>query len=310
MITTNNHNHMEEALMASQQPPASIRRGQSPAQASDPARRKVYKGQRGWDYRKLDFSAIDHPAVAQDELLFYLLMCGSFVEIMSDLYTSNLVRYYEGEADLLQWLQQTWEPEEIQHGQALRAYVQAVWPQVDWQQAFDGFCAEYAPLCNDANLEPSKALEMAARCIVETGTSSFYRALFNYATEPVLCQLLANIKADEVRHFKYFYSFFQRFNQREGNSPRRVAAVLWRRIREIRNEDTKLAYKYAYRARCGHDMSPGDFERFHAQMRRWAKQHYPYRMAFEMATQPLPLPQGLKRLMTRPAVALLRAAAL
>lgn len=295
--------------MATQQPLLGSGHPSAAPPGNQAARRKVYKGQRGWDYRKLDFAAIDRSAVAHDELLFYLLMCGSFVEIMSDLYTSNLVRYYEGETELLQWLEQTWEPEEVQHGQALRAYVQAVWSQVDWQQVFAGFRAEYAPLCNDANLEPSKALEMAARCIVETCTSSFYRALFNYATEPVLCQLLANIKADEVRHFKYFYAFFQRFNQREGNSSRRVAAVLWRRIREVRNEDTRLAYKHAYRARYGHDMPPGDFERFYGEVRRWARQYYPYRMAFEMATQPLPLPQGLKRWLTRPAVALLRATA-
>ena len=296
--------------MSTHQPLASPA-GPSPVSpASQAARRKAYKGQRGWDYRKLDFAAIDRCVVADDELLFYLLMCGSFVEIMSDLYTANLVRYYQGEEEVQHWLEQTWEPEEIQHGLALRAYVEAVWPEVDWQQAFDGFRMEYAPLCNDENLEPSKALEMAARCIVETGTSSFYRALYNYATEPVLCQLLANIKADEVRHFKYFYTFFQRFNKQEGNPPRRVAAALWRRIREIHSEDIRLAYKHAYRSRNGQDMPPGHFERFYAQVRRWAKQHYPYRMAFEMATQPLPLPQNIKRWMARPAMALLKATAL
>lgn len=292
--------------MDTQQPHASSEGMPTTPLTSQAARRKVYKGQRGWDYRKLDFDAIDRSAVVGDELLFYLLMCGSFVEIMADLYTSNLVRYYEGEEELQRWLEQTWEREEVQHGQALRAYVAAVWPQVDWQQAFDGFRVEYAPLCNGENLEPSKALEMAARCIVETGTSSFYRALYNYATEPVLCQLLANIKADEVRHFKYFYTFFRRFNQQEGNPPHRVAAALWRRIREMRSEDIRLAYKHAYRGRHGQGMPPGHFERFYAQVRRWAKQHYPYRMAFEMATQPLPLPQSMKRWMARPAMALLK----
>ena len=75
-----------------------------------------------------------------------------------------------------------------------------MWPEFSWERAFGGFYSEYAAACTQEELEPSRALEMAARCVVETGTSTLYQTLNTYATEPVLKQITAHLKSDEVRH--------------------------------------------------------------------------------------------------------------
>jgi hypothetical protein len=43
---------------------------------------------------------------------------------------------------------------------------------------------------------------VAARCVVETGTATFYRMLSELSREPVLKHLAAEISADELRHYK------------------------------------------------------------------------------------------------------------
>jgi hypothetical protein len=81
-----------------------------------------------------------------------------------------------------------------------------------------------------------------ARCIVETGTSSFYTALADAAEEPVLRFIARKIAADELRHYKLFYDGAKRYQQTEGIS-------LWARLkvafgRIVESEDDELAYAY------------------------------------------------------------------
>src|SRR5262245_45826307 len=97
-----------------------------------------------WRLEEIDLSAIEQERVRDDETLFFLLATSSFVEIASGLYTRNLSEYYAGDQSILGWLNGNWEQEEIQHGRALRAYVQAVWPEFDWETANRRFYAEYS----------------------------------------------------------------------------------------------------------------------------------------------------------------------
>ncbi len=49
------------------------------------------------------------------------------------------------------------------------------------------------------------------RCIVETGTSSFYMALAEVSDEPVLKEICKRLAADELRHYRLFYTHLQRY---------------------------------------------------------------------------------------------------
>jgi hypothetical protein len=202
-----------------------------------------------WKIEDLDFSRIARAEVRKDENLFYLVACASFIESGSDLYTQNLVDFFRGDDEVTAWLTHHWEAEELQHGKALRAYVSHVWPEFDWETAYRGFLEEYATYCKVELLSPTRGLELAARCVVETGTASYYRALARATTEPVLRDLASRIAADEVSHYKHFYRFFRRYRQEEKLGRLRVLGIIGRRTLELKSEDADCAVRHVVRVR-------------------------------------------------------------
>ena len=253
------------------------------------------RGRRAWKMEDIDFGAIRKNEVQGNEQLFYLLASSSFVEILSELYTSNLIEHYRGNGEAERWLRETWVREEVQHGQALKRYVQTVWPEFDWEGSYSGFAEEYAGLCSLDNLEASRALEMAARCVVETGTSTLYRCLHDAVEEPVLKQILANIKADEVRHYAMFRRLFMEHNRTEGKGALAVLLTIAKRALEIRGEDGYIAFKHAYSGRSvNRGQLDQEWRRFRLGLKSLMTAHYPFDMAVEMLLSPVPLARTLK----------------
>lgn len=259
-----------------------------------------------WSLDDIDFNAVDQDRVKDNVTLLYLIASASFVEITSDLYTRNLVEYFAGDDEIQGWLQSRWEHEEVQHGHALRRYVQAAWPTFDWDNAFAAFYAEYSPLCKTELLGPTQALELAARCVVETGTASYYTMIQRASPEPVLNDLAGRIRADEVRHYKYFYHYFLRYAETESIPRRRILRTITARLREVDDEDAYLAIKYVATASNGTThFERGDYLAARRMLFKLARPHYPYRMAVKMFLKPL----GLNRHVRRVAVPVLSAGA-
>lgn len=262
---------------------------------------------RRWRLADIDFQAVDPALVHDDELLFYMIASASFVEILSGLYSRNLIEHFQDNADIVQWLEHRWQHEEVQHGRALKAYVQTVWPEFDWEGTYQTFLAEYSVLCTAPQLEASPALEMVARCVVETGTATMYRALHDYVREPVLRQLFAHIKADEANHYRYFRDFFDACNLHERRGAWSVLGAVRRRIAEVRAEDSYIAFKHVFGGRHpGRTCQHSDWQRYMAMVKQHARHYYPYPMAIRMLSKPVPLAAPLKRLLESPLVALAR----
>jgi len=141
-----------------------------------------------------------------------------------------------------------WGTEEVQHGAALGKWAVLADPAWDFEAAFARYRAGYKlPLDADASIRGSRTGELIARCMVETGTSSYYTALADATDEPSLRQVCKLIAADEYRHFKLFYDHMRRYLAREdlGLLTRlRIAAA---RINET--EDDELAYAF----HCGNE---------------------------------------------------------
>jgi hypothetical protein len=253
-----------------------------------------------WLIDEIPFQDLDHDAVQDDRQLFYGLAAASFVEVTSDLYTANLVAFYQGDDEVTNWLSQCWEPEELQHGATLKRYVATAWPEFDWNTAYRGFLAEYSRYCAVAS---NQTLELAARCVVETGTATAYRALSEMTAEPVLKRIATNIAADEVRHYKYFYRFFQRYHKCERASRLAIGRTLWKRMIEVDVEDAFLAFKHVYLAsNPGIEFQLGDYNVFRAHVRRVGRQYYPYNMAVRMMLKPLELRSPVVRVIVPPIV--------
>lgn len=241
-----------------------------------------------WDYRDLPYERINTESMAGEEAMLYFLATASFVEITTDIYTRNLIEYFAGDEEVEQWLADGWEPEEMQHGHALKRYVQTAWPDFDWEAAYDAFIAEYRECCQAEFLGPTPALEMARRCVVETGTCSYYTMIRNLSPCPVLRELSGNIRTDEAGHYKHFHDYFKRYRQAEKPSRTAITKALWGRIREIDGEDAYLAYKYVWKARHPDEAFKRKYYReFTRLMRELAVKQYPFRMAAHMMTQPL-----------------------
>jgi hypothetical protein len=257
-----------------------------------------YPGDASWSIDGMPYHALERERVKDNALLLYIVASASFVEITSDVYTRNLSDFFRVDADVVEWLERSWESEELQHGRALRHYVETAWPDFDWDGAYRNFLAEFMRFCSVGQLAETRALEMAARCVVETGTAAFYRALAEMSPEPVLSKIAAAISIDEVRHYKHFYRFFLRYREREQPSRLAVARTLWARIGEVDAEDAFYAFKHVYLARNPDaEFHADDYATFRAQLRPLAVRHFPHRMASKMLLKPLGLGALAGRLM-------------
>ena len=244
-----------------------------------------------WNYKKdIDYHSVKKESVRDNELLFYMVCIASFIEITSETYANNLSDYYKNNTDIVNWLKNEWEKEEVQHGNSLKKYVNEVWNDFDWEKGYQRFLELYLPLCKPEALQPSKGLEMVARMIVETGTSTFYRAIENYASvlnEPVLQKLAHNIYKDEVHHYSYFDKFYNFFNKEEKLSRKKVLQVITKRLKEVNSEDVEMAFRAIYETKHSGNFEKQAYDGFLKNVNSMASQNYPYNMAIKMMIHPL-----------------------
>lgn len=263
-------------------------------------------GRTHWKLSDVDLSRADlrHH---DDSALFYMLAGASFVESGSAIYLHNLLGYYGDDAQIGHWLRNQWEPEELQHGAALRAYLAVVWPEFDWAKAYGAFVAEYSLAAAPDAFEATARLELAARCMIETGTATLYRMLHRYASEPVLREVLGHILEDEVRHYRHFLRFFRDRQTHEGGGRLEVIGAIVRRVRESRTDDAWIAFRHAFELRNpGRPCRRGDFNAWQSAVHAIMRRTFPFRMAAQMLLAPLALPVYARPLARRAAEAGLR----
>ncbi len=141
-----------------------------------------------------------------------------------------------------------WAVEEVQHGDALGRWAMLADPGWNFEASFQRYRDGYKlPLDADASVRGSRTGELIARCMVETGTSSYYTALAEATGEPVLQQVCKLIAADEYRHFKLFYDHMRRYLAREQLGILNRLRIAAGRITET--EDDELAFAY----HCGNE---------------------------------------------------------
>jgi rubrerythrin len=261
---------------------------------------------RHWSLDDIPWHEMRRDAVAKSQGFYYLVAAASLMESATDLYTENLIDYFADDEEVTSWLNKYWLPEELQHGEALRRYVQVAWPEFEWEEARERFVEEFRPFCDTA-LEPTRSQEMASRCVVEMGTASYYRTLSCASPEPVLATLTRHIAADEVRHYKHFYRYFRKY--RDIESPRRTAIIpaLWRRLKMTGGDDSFIVLKHVHAAH--HPSEPFDiavYRRIRRVCRAVVRDHFPHEMSVRMLLKPLGLGPRTQRLTLPVATAVAR----
>jgi hypothetical protein len=250
-----------------------------------------------WSVDWLSYDTLDRARVRDDTVLLYMVSSASLVEFASGVYTRNLIEFFHDDDEVVGWLTQSWEEEELRHGEALKRYVQAAWPDLDWESAYEGFIAELLPYYSVDRLAPTRALEMVGRCVVESGTAAFYRTMSNLAPEPVLKQVASQISADEVRHYKHFYRYYLRYREIEKPGRSAVLRMLWARASEIDAEDVLYAVKHILRVHNPRvRWHRSEYEAVRNASLRRARRYYPYTMAAKMLLKPLGLSATTSRI--------------
>lgn len=178
-----------------------------------------------------------------DSDLLKIVKAASLVEYNGEKYTAYLCNVFHDDAEF-QAEARRWGEEEKQHGLALGRWAELADPDFDFDRAVERFNAgfEGPPLDVDASVRGSRTGELVARCIVESGTSSFYSALASASHEPVLEDICRRIAGDEFRHYKMFYDALGKYQKREGLTRAERLRVALGRVSET--EDDELSYAY------------------------------------------------------------------
>src|SRR4051812_47924500 len=201
--------------------------------------------QLSWD--RFDASKVDPEIVP-------LVKAAAMVERNGGDYAIYLNRVFRDDPDF-QRATDNWALEEIQHGDALGQWASLADPGWNYAEAFERYRNGYKiDLQANASIRGSRTGELIARCMVETGTSSYYTALAEATEEPVLEQVCRLIAADEYRHFKLFYDHLRRYLGREGIGLLRRLRIAAGRVTE--SEDDELAYAY----HCGNEPASLDYD--------------------------------------------------
>lgn len=201
-----------------------------------------------WTIEQVAWDRFD-PSKVEPEVI-PLVKAAAMVERNGDDYALYLKSVFKDDPDF-QHAADNWAVEEVQHGDALGKWASLADPSFDYPAAFaryrDGYKIDVKA---DASIRGSRTGELIARCMVETGTSSYYTALGEASEEPVLKEICRLIAADEYRHFKLFYDHMRRYLEREKLSfPKRLRVALGR-VGET--EDDELAFAF----HCSND-GPG-----------------------------------------------------
>jgi rubrerythrin len=198
----------------------------------------------GWKLDDVSWDAFK-PALV-DSTLLAAIKAAALVEYNAPDYVTYLKRVFRNSGtDTLEWIE-TWGAEESQHGRALGRWAEAADPHFKLEEAFARFRKGYSPAHfhdqdAEGSVRGSRRAEMVARCVVESGTSSYYSAIRDATDEPVLKEIAGRIAADEYRHYKLFYDTL--LKQDEPDMP--FWRKIWVAVTRVReSDDDELAYAY------------------------------------------------------------------
>ena len=201
----------------------------------------------GWTLDDIPWHEFDRTRI--DPEIVPVIKAASVVEYNAGDYRTYLCNVFHDDPRAIKAIE-GWAAEEIRHGQALGRWAEMADPNFDFDDSFRRFTDGYRILVDAASsVRGSRTGELIARCIVETGTSSYYSALADATDEPVLEAICRRIAADEFAHYQLFHTHLGRYLDREKLGAWRRFRVAMGRLREC--DDDELAYAYHAANRAG-----------------------------------------------------------
>ncbi len=193
-----------------------------------------------WHIEQVDWDRFDRTKVDPD--IVPSIKAAAMVERNGLDYAAYLKGVFHDDPDFSE-AADNWAIEEVQHGDALGRWAMLADPSWDYAASFQRYRDGYRIATEaTASIRGSRSGELIARCMVETGTSSFYSALADATEEPVLREICRQIAADEFRHFKLFYDHMRRYLGRENLGFLQRLRIAAGRVSET--EDDELAFAF------------------------------------------------------------------
>ena len=191
-----------------------------------------------WSLDDINWDAFDGSKVDPD--LLKAVKAAAMVEYNATDYVTYLCNVFNDRPDIQELIVQ-WGAEEVQHGAALGRWCELADPDFSMDVAFERFLDIYRiPLDVEESVRGSRAGELVARCVVESGTSSFYTAIKEATDEPVLKQVAQKIAADEWAHFKLFLDTLAGLDEKPSMFEK--AKVALSRVSEADDDELASAY--------------------------------------------------------------------
>ncbi len=198
-----------------------------------------------WTQDDIPWDAFD-PAQLDPDLL-KLVKAAALTESNAPRYTQYLNNVFSDDGEFAEAVSQ-WQEEEQQHGRVLGRYAELADARYDFAEAFRLFQEGYViPVDVDKSVRGSRVGELLARCVVETGTSSFYSAMAEASREPLLREICKRIASDEFRHYRLFLDGLRKYQPIEKISLVSRIRVAVGRVLEA--DDDELAFAY----HCGNE---------------------------------------------------------
>ena len=202
---------------------------------------KVYT--KGWHQDDIEWAKFDVSKV--DPWMLTTIKAAALIEFNAPDYVTYLKRIFKDSGpDTLAAIEQ-WGREESQHGKTLGRWAEMADPGFKLDEMFARFHKGYRPAHfvdpHDVSVRGSRRGEMVARCVVESGTSSYYSAIKDVTDEPVLKEIAGRIAADEFRHYKLFFEMLHKQDERE--------LSVWKKLliaagRITESDDDEICYAY------------------------------------------------------------------
>jgi rubrerythrin len=197
----------------------------------------------GWTLSDVSWHLFDASAV--DATMLAAIKAAALVEYNAPDYVTYLKQVFRNSPpEALGWIER-WGAEERQHGQALGRWAETADPNFRLEEAFARFRQGYKPAhfaaSDGDSVRGSRRGEMIARCVVESGTSTYYSAIRDATDEPVLKEIAGRISADEYRHYKLFYEVLHKQNEPDMSFFKKLWLAMGR-VQE--SDDDELAFAY------------------------------------------------------------------
>ncbi len=193
-----------------------------------------------WTLDDIPWDRFDADRVDADILA--VVKAASMVEANAADYVRYLENVFADDEEFLTAARR-WGVEEEQHGAALGRWAEMADPNFSFADSLAEFRRGFrVPLEAEGSIRGSRAGELIARQVVETGTSSFYSALRDASAEPVLKEICRRIAIDEFFHYQLFQKHFRRYRERDRPGLVERLKVALGRVQEA--EDDELAYAW------------------------------------------------------------------